>query len=254
MQPRIVVLPRWVGFQFSCSRISNECLAHATARLNRNSVPFVRFVSNSQSNRSSTSRKSKRLSELRSLIQEYNDAYYSKGKPLVTDREYDKLFEELQQLEAAVEQATPSDSPTQTVGSSLTQTGDKKVTAHEGQKQDQEESVTTNNISLHVNGLVHLNSCWSMHSQCCHWPTPTMKRKSADSMPVYRKRSTMRPNGMLFLKNKTTFECQCSDQYLVWLLCCCSLSFAWCVCVCVRERESSSSRTEQSRTKKAVLL
>ncbi len=86
-------------------------------------MPFVRFVSNSQ-----TSRKSKRLSELRSLIQEYNDAYYSKGKPLVTDREYDKLFEELQQLEAAVEQAAPSDSPTQTVGS-LTQTGDKKVTS-----------------------------------------------------------------------------------------------------------------------------
>jgi DNA ligase (NAD+) len=57
-----------------------------------------------------------RITELRSLIREYDRAYYQEAKSLVSDREYDKLFRELQDLEEAHPELRSPDSPTQRVG------------------------------------------------------------------------------------------------------------------------------------------
>ena len=42
----------------------------------------------------------KRLEELRRLIQYHNNLYYDQAFPEISDAEYDKLFRELEQLEA----------------------------------------------------------------------------------------------------------------------------------------------------------
>jgi DNA ligase (NAD+) len=57
-----------------------------------------------------------RIHELRSLIREYDRAYYQEAKSLVSDREYDKLFRELQDLEEDHPELRSPDSPTQRVG------------------------------------------------------------------------------------------------------------------------------------------
>lgn len=60
-----------------------------------------------------------RAKELRRLLTDYQKAYYVKGRPLVSDLEYDRLFDELVAIETEhPEQKTP-DSPTQRVGSDL---------------------------------------------------------------------------------------------------------------------------------------
>lgn len=56
--------------------------------------------------------------ELRALLKEYNDAYYVKDEPLVSDAEYDALFKELQTREES--EGTTADSPTQQVGNDTT--------------------------------------------------------------------------------------------------------------------------------------
>ena len=55
-------------------------------------------------------------SNLRDLINRYNTLYYVADNPEVTDSEYDRLFKQLQQLEADYPSLLSADSPTQRVG------------------------------------------------------------------------------------------------------------------------------------------
>src|SRR5262245_22797623 len=58
----------------------------------------------------------KRAEELRRLIDYHNYKYYVEASPEISDREFDKLLEELKQLEAAHPELLTPDSPTQRVG------------------------------------------------------------------------------------------------------------------------------------------
>ena len=57
----------------------------------------------------------KRIQQLRSEIRRHDYLYYVLNQPEITDRQYDKLFSELQELEKANPQLITSDSPTQRV-------------------------------------------------------------------------------------------------------------------------------------------
>jgi DNA ligase (NAD+) len=57
-----------------------------------------------------------RAAQLRAEIERHNEAYYVFDAPTVPDAEYDRLFAELQALEAAHPQLLTADSPTQRVG------------------------------------------------------------------------------------------------------------------------------------------
>ncbi len=57
-----------------------------------------------------------RIEELRRLIDHHNYLYYTADSPELSDREFDKLLDELKQLEAAHPQLVTPDSPTQKVG------------------------------------------------------------------------------------------------------------------------------------------
>lgn len=57
-----------------------------------------------------------RSAALRADLERYNHAYYVLDAPLVPDAEYDRLFRELQALEAAHPELITPDSPTQRVG------------------------------------------------------------------------------------------------------------------------------------------
>lgn len=62
--------------------------------------------------------KDSRLEKLKALtdkLNTYRDAYYNKGKPLISDYEYDALFDELSALEKELGVSLPN-SPTKTVG------------------------------------------------------------------------------------------------------------------------------------------
>ncbi len=63
---------------------------------------------------------SQKAQELRNLLLEYQKAYYVDGRPLVSDLEYDRLFDELSILEKGYPNLKTPDSPTQRVGSDLT--------------------------------------------------------------------------------------------------------------------------------------
>lgn len=58
----------------------------------------------------------KRVADLRTLLQRYDYAYYVLDAPMVPDAEYDRLFQELQALEAEYPEWVTPDSPTQRVG------------------------------------------------------------------------------------------------------------------------------------------
>ncbi len=60
-----------------------------------------------------------RCKELRETLTKYQEAYYIQGRPLVSDLEYDRLFDELSELETRFPQLKTEDSPTQRVGSDL---------------------------------------------------------------------------------------------------------------------------------------
>lgn len=64
------------------------------------------------------------------LIAEHNRAYYTLDAPVISDAEYDKLFRELRALEAAHPDLVTASSPTQRVGSVLTEGFGKVVHAH----------------------------------------------------------------------------------------------------------------------------
>jgi DNA ligase (NAD+) len=57
-----------------------------------------------------------RIDELRRQINYHNQKYYEEAKPEISDREFDKLLEELQKLEAEHPEYFSPDSPTQRVG------------------------------------------------------------------------------------------------------------------------------------------
>lgn len=60
-----------------------------------------------------------RARELSKLLTEYQRAYYVTGRALVSDMEYDRLFDELMLLEKEHPEVRTPDSPTQRVGSDL---------------------------------------------------------------------------------------------------------------------------------------
>jgi DNA ligase (NAD+) len=57
----------------------------------------------------------KRAAELRALLHHHADAYYVRDAPEIPDAEYDRLFQELQAIEAAHPELVDLDSPTQRV-------------------------------------------------------------------------------------------------------------------------------------------
>src|SRR5262245_30516366 len=58
----------------------------------------------------------KRMKELRAQIEEHNRRYYEEAAPAISDRDYDRLYQELVDLEVQFPQLATSDSPTQRVG------------------------------------------------------------------------------------------------------------------------------------------
>ena len=59
---------------------------------------------------------SKRVTQLRCEIEQHNRRYYEEAAPTITDREYDKLYRELSDLEKRFPKLAATDSPTQRVG------------------------------------------------------------------------------------------------------------------------------------------
>lgn len=58
----------------------------------------------------------KRIDELVDLLNKYNEAYYQQNESLVSDFEYDQLYQELKELEAKYPEFKRSDSPTEIIG------------------------------------------------------------------------------------------------------------------------------------------
>jgi DNA ligase (NAD+) len=56
------------------------------------------------------------IEKLRDEIRRHDRHYYVEGRPVISDREYDKLFDRLKQLEAEHPELVTPDSPTQRVG------------------------------------------------------------------------------------------------------------------------------------------
>ena len=63
----------------------------------------------------------KRAAELSQTLREWQRAYFVESRPLVSDAEYDRLFDELSAIEKQFPDLASADSPTQRVGSDLTQ-------------------------------------------------------------------------------------------------------------------------------------
>jgi DNA ligase (NAD+) len=61
----------------------------------------------------------KRYEELKKLIEHHNDLYHRQDKPEISDAQFDKLFRELQDLEAKHPELQTSDSPTLRVGGAV---------------------------------------------------------------------------------------------------------------------------------------
>src|SRR5271156_3452340 len=57
-----------------------------------------------------------RAAELRRLIDHHNAKYYADAAPEISDREFDRLLDELKQIEAEHPELIVPDSPTQRVG------------------------------------------------------------------------------------------------------------------------------------------
>jgi DNA ligase (NAD+) len=60
------------------------------------------------------------IESLRTLIRGYDTAYYGNGRSLVSDKEYDDVYHELERLEKEHPEFASPDSPTQRVGNDLT--------------------------------------------------------------------------------------------------------------------------------------
>src|SRR5262245_25918651 len=57
-----------------------------------------------------------RVAQLRQLLRHHDHKYYVEASPEISDQEYDRLFRELVELEAAHPELASPDSPTQRVG------------------------------------------------------------------------------------------------------------------------------------------
>jgi len=57
----------------------------------------------------------KRIAQLRNEIKEHDRRYYEEAAPTISDREYDRLYKELVDLEAKFPDLVTPDSPTQRV-------------------------------------------------------------------------------------------------------------------------------------------
>ena len=69
-----------------------------------------------------------RVKELRSELDRHNHAYYVENNPLISDREFDALMRELEELEKAHPELDDPLSPTHRVGSDLAHGGFEQVT------------------------------------------------------------------------------------------------------------------------------
>ncbi len=69
-----------------------------------------------------------RIEELRRELNRHNHLYYVENSPVITDRQFDAMLRELQELEAAHPEDFDANSPTQRVGSDLT--GEFRSVAH----------------------------------------------------------------------------------------------------------------------------
>src|SRR4029450_1650449 len=58
----------------------------------------------------------KRITELREQIREHDRRYYEESRPTISDREYDRLMQELIELEKQHPELITPESPTQRVG------------------------------------------------------------------------------------------------------------------------------------------
>ena len=58
----------------------------------------------------------KRVGQLRREIEEHNRRYYEEAAPSISDRDYDKLYKELVDLETEFPELATADSPTKRVG------------------------------------------------------------------------------------------------------------------------------------------
>jgi DNA ligase (NAD+) len=72
----------------------------------------------------------RRARELRSAIERHDRLYYVEGKPEVSDAEYDRLYRELVDLEAAHPELLTPESPTQRVGAALPEGTGFETVAH----------------------------------------------------------------------------------------------------------------------------
>ena len=62
-----------------------------------------------------------RITALREELEKHNHAYYMLSTPTISDREYDEKMHQLQRLEAEHPELADPASPTQRVGSDLTE-------------------------------------------------------------------------------------------------------------------------------------
>ncbi|MBS0197691.1 MAG: NAD-dependent DNA ligase LigA, partial [Planctomycetes bacterium] len=64
----------------------------------------------------SAAKETTRVKELRSLLERANRAYYVDAAPIMSDPEFDRLLNELAELEARHPELADPDSPTKRVG------------------------------------------------------------------------------------------------------------------------------------------
>jgi len=71
-----------------------------------------------------------RIEELKALIKSYNEAYYDQDSPLISDVEWDALYQELVALETEYPEYMTDDSPTQKVGGTVSSAFQKVTHRH----------------------------------------------------------------------------------------------------------------------------
>ena len=110
--------------------------------------------------------KTKRIKQLTKLLNEYRDAYYNRGESIISDYDYDNLFDELQKLEEEIG-IILSNSPTQTVGYEVKSQLEKVKHSHPmlslGKTKSVNDLIKFSNgkdciISLKMDGLTVLNT------------------------------------------------------------------------------------------------
>jgi DNA ligase (NAD+) len=76
--------------------------------------PLLLFVSSTMA--ADEKQAAKRVAQLRQELEEHNRRYYEEAAPTISDREYDRLYQELVDLEARFQELISPGSPTQRVG------------------------------------------------------------------------------------------------------------------------------------------